>query len=354
MKTYTPNLKLGRAVQQGEFNIAAIGLDHNHIYGMCKRLADAGASVKWVYDPDPHKTQWFKEKFPEVEVAPSAQTILEDQEVHMVAAAPIPSERGELGLKVHRHGKHYFTAKTPFTSIQQLEKAKEMVRQTGKVWAVNYSERIAVESAVFAGQLIEEGAIGRVVQVIGTGPHKLKEGERSSWFFEKEKYGGILCDIGSHQVEQFLTFSGAKRAEVVFSRTENYAHPDYPELEDFGEVSLKADNGASNYFRVDWLTPDGLHSWGDGRTFILGTDGYIELRKNLDLMRSRESDHLFLVNHEGEQYFSLKGKVGLPFYHHLIGDCLHGTEKAMTQEHAFLASELSLKAQNMAERERGG
>jgi predicted dehydrogenase len=185
----------------------------------------------------------------------------------------------------------------------------------------------------------------RVLQVMGLGPHRLNAGSRPAWFFEKEKYGGILCDIGSHQIEQFLYYSGAQDARVTHALVANHAHPEYPELEDYGEANLLADNGATNHFRIDWFTPDGLRTWGDGRTFILGTEGYIELRKYIDVGRDAEGDQLYLVNGEGEQHLSLRGKVGFPFFGELILDCLHRTENAMTQRHAFKAAELCLLAQ---------
>ena len=216
---------------------------------------------------------------------------------------------------------------------------------------VYYSERLHVESAVYAGQLIEQGAIGRVIQVIGMGPHRLAAGGRPSWFFEKEHYGGILCDIGSHQIEQFLFYTGARDAAVVRSQVGNYNHPQYPELEDFGDAMLVGDNGATQYFRVDWFTPDGLRTWGDGRTFILGTDGYIELRKYINIgTETVDSDHVFLANQKGEFHYEVAGKVGYPYFGRLILDCLNRTENAMTQEHAFKAAELSVKAEMQAVR----
>jgi predicted dehydrogenase len=189
---------------------------------------------------------------------------------------------------------------------------------------------------------------GRVVQVLGLGPHRLSKSDRPSWFFERARYGGILCDIGSHQIEQFLAFTGASEAEVLHAAVGNFANPDTPELEDFGEASLRAADGASGYFRVDWFTPDGLSTWGDGRTVILGTNGTIELRKYVDLARSKTGDHLLLVDGHGEHHLEVAGKVGFTFFGDLILDCLNRTENAMTQAHAFKAAELALNAQATA------
>jgi predicted dehydrogenase len=346
---YAPEGLARPVVKEGEFPFAAVGLDHGHIFGMCGGLVDAGGHVKWVYDPDRKKCEEFKKKFPQVTIATTEQEVLQDPDVRLVAGAAVPSTRGDLGLRVMEHGKHYMSDKAPFTTADQLQRARAMVAKTDLIWAVCYSERVHNESAVFAGQLIADGTIGTVLQVIGMGPHRLNAPSRPAWFFEKQYYGGILTDIGSHQIEQFLFFAGAKDAEVSAARIANYNHPEYPELEDFGDANLTADNGATNYFRVDWFTPNGLGTWGDGRTFILGTEGYIELRKYIDVARDPEGDHVYLVNGEGERHIPVHGKVGFPYFGELILDCLNGTRTAMPQEHTFKAAELCMKAQSLAQ-----
>ncbi len=345
---YAPKGKPNPVVAPGEFQFAAIGLDHGHVYGMCNGLIEAGGELVYVYDPDPEKVGRFLQQYPQVQAALSEAEIFADDRIQLVASANITSERCALGLRVMRAGKDYFVDKAPLTTLEQLEDAKRVAAETGRKYMVYYGERLHCEGALFAGQLIEQGAIGRVVQVMGWGPHRVNAPSRPEWFFQREKYGGILCDIGSHQIEQFLTYTGAKDATVVQSRIANYHHKQYPELEDYGDVMLTGDNGAAAYFRVDWLTPDGLSTWGDGRTLILGTDGYIEVRKYLDLARHPEGDQVYMANQEGEYHFSVKGQVGYPFFGQLILDCMNRTESAMTQEHAFKVAELSVLSQNLA------
>ena len=345
---YAPKGKAAPVVKDKEFAFGAIALDHGHIYGMANGLIEAGAWLKSVYDPDIKKVEAFCKAFPQVKAAKSEKEILEDTEIQLVAAAAVPSERCALGLRVMDAGKDYFTDKSPFTTLEQLDLAKAKVQETGKKYMVYYSERIHVESAVYAGQLIQEGAIGKVIQVLGLGPHRLSANSRPEWFFKKENYGGILCDIGSHQIEQFLYYANIKDATVTKSQVGNFNNPEYPELEDFGDAMLVGENGSTQYFRVDWLTPDGLGTWGDGRTMILGTEGYIELRKYINVATDSKKDHVFLVNGEKEQHICVEGQVGFPFFGELILDCIHRTENAMTQAHAFKAAELCLKAQLQA------
>jgi predicted dehydrogenase len=347
---YAPQGVPKPVVKPGEFPFAVAHLDHGHIFGQTNGLLEAGADLKWVYDPDPAKVADFIKKYPIAKPARSLDEILDDSSIKLVAAAAIPCDRGPIGCKVMEAGKDYFTDKTPFTTLDQLAQARAVTARTGRKYMVYYSERLHVECAMHAGTLIGQGAVGRVVQVVGLGPHRLNAPSRPAWFFEKAKYGGILCDIGSHQIEQFLFYTGATDARVTHALATNFANPNYSELQDFGEASLVADNGATNHFRVDWFTPAGLRTWGDGRTFILGTEGYIELRKYIDVARQPEGDHLYLVNADGEQHLELKGKVGFPFFGQLILDCLNRTENAMTQAHAFKAAELCLLAQSLADR----
>ncbi|MGJ9460357.1 Gfo/Idh/MocA family protein [Oceanobacillus sp. CF4.6] len=346
--TYAPKGKPNPVVKEGEFPIAAVALDHGHINGMCNGLLEAGATLKWVYDPDAEKVKDFIEQFPGVQAAESLDQVLSDESIKLVAAAAIPSERSALGNKVMEAGKDYFTDKTPFTTMAQLEETKRVVERTGQKYMVYFSERLHVEGAVFAGDLIKDGAIGKVIQVTGFGPHRLNASSRPDWFFNKEQYGGILCDIGSHQIEQFLYYAGCENAEILHSKVGNYNNPDHPELEDYGDATLVGDNGATQIFKVDWFTPDGLSTWGDGRTFITGTEGTIEIRKYVDVAREETGDHLFLVNKDGEKHYKLSGEVGFPFFGAFIKDCINRTENAMTQEHAFKAAELCLQAQEQA------
>ncbi|MCG3181231.1 MAG: hypothetical protein BIFFINMI_03606 [Phycisphaerae bacterium] len=346
---YAPKGKPAPVVKPGQFVFAAVALDHGHIYGMCNGLTEAGGVVKWVYDPDPAKVDAFVKQFPAARRARSEAEVLDDPEVKMVAAAAVPNLRCPLGLRVLDAGKDYFTDKTPMTSLAQVEQARAKVAATGRKYMVYYSERLHVESAMHAGDLVKAGAIGRVLQVTGFGPHSLNAPLRPAWFFVHEQYGGILCDIGSHQIEQFLYYAGAADARVLHAKVANYGHKQqYPELEDYGDATLVADNGATNFFRVDWYSPRQLSTWGDGRTFIVGSEGYIEMRKYCEVGRGEGGDQLYLVNRDGEQHMSLKGKVGFPFFGQLILDCLNRTENAMTQAHAFKAAELCCRCQEQA------
>ncbi len=337
-----------KVVKPGEFVFAAAFLDHGHIYGMTNGLVEAGADLKYVYEPNPATRAKYLEKFPQAKVVDTFEEILGNPEVKLVASAGVNNLRGGVGVQTLRAGKDFFSDKPLFTEMDQLDAAKKAVAETKQKYMGYFSERLHVECAVAAGDFIKQGRIGRVVSVTGMGPHRMSVASRPPWFFSYEQTGGILCDIGSHQLEQFLFYSGAKSASIQSSRVANYRYKEYPGYFDFGDMTLVADNGATGYFRLDWLTPDALETWGDGRMFILGTEGYIELRKYTDVGGTKNRDTLFLVNKDCNERHELHGKVGFPFFGDLILDCMNRTENAMTQDHVFLTSELAIRAQKGA------
>jgi predicted dehydrogenase len=346
---YAPVGKSEAVVEPGEFYFSVAYLDHGHINGQTNGLLQAGATLKYVYDSDPARLAEFCEKHPNAQVAESFEQILADQDTRLVVSAAIPNVRAEIGIQVMQAGKDYFTDKSPFTSLEQLEQVKQVVAQTQRIYAVYYAERLHNEAAWQAGELIKQGAIGRVLQVINIAPHRLAKAKRPDWFFEKQYYGGILTDIGSHQVEQFLTYAGVTDATINFARVENFNNSDKPELEDFGEISMTGNNGTSFYTRVDWFTPAGQATWGDGRTIIIGTQGNIECRKYNDVARQAPTSKIFLTNDEKEQEIECLGQSSFPYFGQLILDVINRTENAMTQAHTFKAAELSMLAQKMAD-----
>lgn len=335
-------------VTQPTVRFGVIGINHNHIYGQTNLMLRAGAEFVSFYAPEPELVAQFAQTYPQAKQARNREEVLDDESLHMILTAGIPSERAPLGIEVMQRGKDFMTDKPGFTSLEQLEEARTVQARTGHIYSICFSERFEAPAAVKAGELVKAGAIGRVVQTIGLGPHRVNLPSRPDWFFRKAQYGGILVDIGSHQADQFLFFTGSTSAEVVASQVGNFRYPQYPELEDFGDMLLRG-NGGMGYVRADWYTPDGLPTWGDGRITILGTEGYIELRKYVDIAGRPGGNHLFLVDQKGIQYIDCTD-VTLPYGAQLVYDVLHRTETAMSQAHCFLASELVLKAEAQATR----
>ncbi len=330
------------------FAFAAIGINHGHIYGQTRVMLDAGCTLKAFYAPEDDLAAAYAEAFPQAKRVGDERAILEDDEVKLVLGAGILADRAPMAVRAMRHGKDVMLDKPGATTLDQLAELRKAQAETGRILSILYSEHYTQPATVAAETLVKEGAIGRVLQTIGLGPHKVGNYARPDWFWSRERTGGIICDIGSHQVEQFLFFTGATKAEVASSQIANFDHPDRPEFEDFGQLLLVSD-GATGYIRVDWFTQDGLPVWGDGRLFILGTEGTIELRKYIDLEGRPGGDHLFLVDRKGTRHVDCSN-TKITYGEELRDDVLRRTETAMSQEHCFYATELTLIAQERATR----
>lgn len=326
-----------------------IGLDHAHIYSMTSAVQRGGGQLVAVYGSDPKQIADFRAKFGDVKLARSEDEILQDKSIQLIAGAPIPDQRAPLGVRAMRAGKDYLADKPGIVTLEQLAEVRRTVEATGRKFAIMYSERLEVRSAVYAGELIRQGAIGRVIQTVNLAPHRVNAPSRPEWFWDKARFGGILTDIGSHQADQFLYYTNSTQAHVVAAQTGNLAHPNHPKFEDFGDMMMSG-NGGTGYVRVDWYTPDGLSTWGDGRLFILGTEGYIELRKYINVASGLPGgDHLYIVDRKQARYIDCK-EVALPFGPQFVTDIVERTQTAQDQKQALLAAELVLTAQRDATR----
>lgn len=326
---------------------AAIGINHSHIYGQVDCLLAAGAEFVAFHALEDDLGKPFGDKYPQARRVADRRAILEDGSIQMVLTSAIPGDRADISIEAMRHGKDVMSDKPGMTSHAQLAEIKRVQAETGRIFSVCYSEHFETRSTVKAGELVKAGAIGEVIHTVGLGPHAIRNNQRPDWFFDRQRYGGILCDIGSHQCEQFLFFSGTLDAKVISATVNNRAHPDRPGLQDVGDMHLKTP-GTTGYVRLDWFTPEGLPTWGDGRLTILGTEGYIELRKYIDIAGRAGKDHLFIVDKKGVDYIDCSD-VALPYGPDLISDVLNRTETAMAQEHCYKAMELALDAQRLAE-----
>ncbi len=330
------------------FKLGVIGIDHGHIFGMLGQMKAQGCTCDAYWTDGPAVTEAkFAEVFPEVAKVDDRRRILDDPEVRMVLISAVPADRAGLAIEAMEAGKDVMVDKPGCTTLEQLAAVQEAQARTGRIWSVNFSERFEVPAVTKAEELVFGGAIGRVVQTVGLGPHKQNLKTRPPWYFERARFGGILTDIGSHQIDQFLHFTGSETAEILHAHVENTTMPDRPGFQDFGEMVLKSPRG-HGYVRVDWFTPDGLPTWGDGRLFIQGTDGYIELRKYTEVGRPHVTNTLYLVN-ATENAMIACDDAGLPYFPRLIADVEDRTETATAQRHTFTVMDLAIRAQMKAE-----
>lgn len=340
--------------QKNHIKFAVCGMSHDHIYGMIGAVQRGGGELVAVWGGEEDKLAGFKKRFPDVKIVKTQDEIINDPQVQLVLTSQIANERAGIGIRAMKTGKDVLSDKPGITTLDDLAKVRKTIAETKRIYAIMYSELLEVKAAVYAGELVKRGAIGKVIQTINIAPHQIFQkggvagggSGRPDWFWVPEQYGGILCDIGSHQVDQFLFYTGSKQAEVVTSQIANVRHPDHPKFQDFGDMVLRGDRG-TGYVRLDWFTPDGLGTWGDGRLFLLGTDGYIEIRKYTDVAVKKQGNNLFIVDNKQARYIDCN-EMPLPFGPQFVADIVNRTHTAQDQDECLLAAQLVIEAQNKA------
>lgn len=331
---------------RGMVKFAAVGIDHGHIFDHIEGLIAAGAEFAGYCPVTTTGTlPVLQQKYPGVP-ALERQKLLEDPAIDIICTAAIPRDRPGIAMAAMRNGKDTMVDKPGVTTYAQLEEIKRVVAETGRMFGVCFSERVYSRSVIAAQKMIADGAIGRPVQTMGTGPHRIARNTRPEWFFEPEAIGGVLNDIASHQIDQFLYCTGSATGEILSSTVGNFANPEHPRFEDFGDLVIRSDR-AMGYVRVDWFTPDGLNAWGDIRLIILGTDGYIELRKAVDIAGRDGKDHLFIADHKGVRHIDCS-REPITYFSDFLNDVRDRTQTSVPQDHIYEVSRLSLDAQAKA------
>jgi len=328
---------------------AVVGADHLHLFSLVAGLVDAGAT------PVAHAEAgdlmdayagWQAGSEPR-----PAEAILAAEDVDLVVTVGVPAERAEVALAAVEAGKHVLSAKPGVTSRADLDRLRAAVEgRPGRPWTVLFTERFENRAVRRAIELARAGAVGRIVHVIGTGPHTLDADRRPDWFWDPARSGGILVDLASHQVDQFVALCGTDEpgagVTVAASRVGNVACPDHPGAQDVGSMTLLGP-GVVGEHRVDLLSPRGLPTWGDVRLVVVGTDGSIEARANVDVAGADGAEHLIVTDHEGVRRVDLSDEP-ITWATDLLADLADGGERLMTQAHVLTVCDLALRAQEGA------
>ena len=251
--------------------IAVVGTDHPHIVELTGALVAAGATVRAVVATDAGIGPWLASQYPDARADDPYGA-----DIDIVVSAAIPNERAPIAIDAIRAGKDVVLDKPGVTTLAQLDDVRTARQASGRRWLVVFGERLGVPAMRRAEAVVREGRIGAVLHTVGLGPHLLNLEHRPEWFFDPERYGGILVDIGSHQADQFLAFTDASSAEAFAATVRS--HDDHPGVQVLGEMLLRTPDGRTGYARVDYFTPKGLGAWGDVRTWIIGTEGTLEIR----------------------------------------------------------------------------
>jgi predicted dehydrogenase len=317
---------------------AVLGVAHGHALRMTEALRAAGADCVGVaMDPTTPPAVEFRRRFPDVPEL-SAERLLADDRTELVVTAGVPAHRAATTVAAMRNGKHVLAAKPACTTEDQLAEIERAMADTGRRWWAWFAERLDVPATLRAVELVRTGAVGDVVHVLSLGPHHLGAAPRPAWFHDRELAGGILTDLATHHVDQFLAVTGATDARIEHAYAS--AH--------LGELSLDAGQLGRGYTRVDWLSPAGLPTWGDGRLFVVGTAGYLEARKYVDINGKPGTDHLILVDGNGIQHIDCTTSRPT-FFADLLADLRTGEHTALPPDRTATVTRIALRAQRYAD-----
>ena len=333
--------------EKSKIRFGVIGANHGHIYSQVDVLVQAGADLAAISSPKMTWRRLSRKSYPGVERVGERERLLDDPSIELIVSAAIPAERAPLGIEVMRRGKDFMSDKPGFTSLDQLAEARRVQAETGG------STRSSFRNAWGTPPRSRRGNWCRRCDRAGAaddrpGPAPAQSALAPGLVFPKR---ALRRDPGGYRFApggSIPLYTGSKQAEVLSAVVANYNHPQFAELEDFGEMLLRGDGG-TGYMRVDWFTPDGLPVWGDGRLTILGSEGTIEIRKYIDLAGRPGGSHLFLTDAHGVTYIPCEG-LDCPYAAQLLDDMRERSETAMPQAHVFLASELALRAEAAAQR----
>ena len=314
-------------MSQRATGVAVHGTDHAHVVELTQQLVEAGATVRSIVATDAGIGPWLASQYPD---ARADDPYADD--IDVVVCAAIPSDRADIAIAAMRAGKDVVLDKPGITSREQLEAIRAAQAETGRRWLVVFGERLGVPAMIRADAIVRSGRIGTVLHTVGLGPHTLNLKHRPEWFMDPARYGGILMDIGSHQVDQFLSFMGADNAEVIAASVHGY--DERPGCQVLGEALLRTPDGRSGYTRVDYFTPKGLGAWGDVRFAAVGTKGTVEVRSVDNTLIVVDAEQREVVDCSEQQIewadTFVRGEMPIP------------------QEHVYTVHDICLRAQALA------
>ncbi|MFN8017516.1 MAG: Gfo/Idh/MocA family oxidoreductase [Acidimicrobiales bacterium] len=331
---------------RGKIRVGVIGLDHIHGLVLAVRLWQAGATIAAFHATAPRDVAAMRLLGGGRARSRSIDEIVEDPTIDLIVTAAIPRDRADIAVRALQAGKHVVADKPGVTTLAQLEAVRAAQEASGRRWWVMFGERFENRAVAEACLRARLGDVGEVVSILGLGPHRMGADGRPDWFWDPDATGGILVDIGSHQADQFLSATGAPTADVRWSAVGNASSPRHPAMQDVGQMVLGAGSVLGTH-RVDYLSPTGLKTWGDGRLMIVGTDGTLEVRTNVDVAGKKGKEHLIVVDAKGTRRLDPRaGKVD--WAKRLVADVVEGSDTFVAQDHVYAVCDVTLRAQAAA------
>ena len=329
-----------------EIKIAMAGLAHGHgIAFLDSALKFDGVSVVGFYDDEnPLSAQEASKTF-NAPVYNDLDELLQKSGANTLLTAAINSSKADIIVKAVEAGLHIISDKPLVTKMDDLNRITDALEKNKNVKLyLMLSERYS-PVLVTTKNLIDAGEIGQVVNIINMRPHRLRPQGRPAWMFDSKQYGGILNDIGVHDIDIAVWLSGCEVDKILAASVSNKRFNEFDDFDDNGEAMLRLKNGCIVFILESWLTPEKYPHHGEMKFIVHGTKGQITVdpqNKKVTIYSDSKKQHNVKVKNPAETYVSDPLKYFSNIKH----------EATVTTQVSIQAQRVALECQLVADRNR--
>lgn len=273
-----------------------IGCEHEHISIFIEEMLELGHECAGIYEAENKALlESVAEKY-NLPIAEDKEMLLSNN-VDMVGSSAINNQKIDIIELCEERGKHIMVDKPAVTNREDYKRLQAVIDRGQIEVGMLLTERYRPAFSTLK-RYIDEQRLGKIINIGIRKPHKLKPSTRPAWHFSKEQGGGIVIDLFVHDFDLLRWLTGDEIRGFDGMVTKNML-PEYPTFYDAAAVQVLLKDNTIAQLYADWHTPEASKTYGDGRIFVVGTEGYAELRLSGDPLITDETLMLF-VTHEKE------------------------------------------------------
>jgi predicted dehydrogenase len=331
-------------LERYDVTFGIIGCQHGHIHGLIESLvAIPGVTCAGIYDEQPEAMKAVTDRYP-VNAVASPDVLLDDAKVTLIGTAAVNNDKGALLAQAVEAGKHVIADKPLCTIIEDLNAIEKAATENRVRVGLMLSERYQGYTQKMM-ELVNDGAIGHVANVLCVRPHRLGRAGRPDWMFVDEKYGGIIVDLAIHDVDIIRWAAGGVFEEIT-AYQQNWGNPTDKDFGDIGVLLGRLTSGATGMVRTDWFTPATSPVHGDTRFIITGTRGMIEVRAAGDLWTRKKKcpPELMVMTDNRDPVRFAPGKPDVTMVDDFLASTYGDAKPILSNTDVFEATRASLMA----------
>ena len=163
----------------------------------------------------------FAERWGYEEVSYDWKEVVERKDIDVVAILTPTAKHKEIAIAAMKAGKHVICEKPCALDFEEAKEMAETAKTAGVVTLLNHNYR-KVPAIVLAKKMIDEGALGDILQYRGTYLQEwiIDPNFPLTWHLKKETAGGgPLYDLGSHAVDLARYLVGEPKSVMGATKT---------------------------------------------------------------------------------------------------------------------------------------